>query len=346
MKNKISVFVLLLVITVPQVALAAWWNPFSWNWVQKIFSPEIEIKPIENTVGVVSVESETPKITEEKQATSSPKIETTKKETTTKLVTSTKTSQNVQVAPKPVTVKISEPALNTASTTSVTSSSPSELELLRQQNEILKSQLEAQQQIAQNTALVNGSCKTVINECATGLFEEKTDISTHYLWSCKGTNGGTTASCSLPIPPPSPIQFTAIKSADGLQTTPTCVGSAPNGDQIEATIFLGRINLSPRNYSGKMDLKVVLDITGQPTPIKTNLQVFHGGSQDAGYQITSGRNEFDIKSIPIWEDYSFWLKEVTKPLTAKITVESASSEGLGVQGLPIEFPTFETIFCQ
>jgi uncharacterized repeat protein (TIGR02543 family) len=47
----------------------------------------------------------------------------------------------------------------------------------------------------------NGSCSTTtLNTCTAGSFIDVTDSSTQYLWSCVGTNGGSTASCSLPIP--------------------------------------------------------------------------------------------------------------------------------------------------
>jgi hypothetical protein len=46
----------------------------------------------------------------------------------------------------------------------------------------------------------NGTCGANNNECSTGLLSDTTDNSTHYLWQCTGTNGGTTASCSLTKP--------------------------------------------------------------------------------------------------------------------------------------------------
>ena len=46
---------------------------------------------------------------------------------------------------------------------------------------------------------INGSCSTTLNQCTAGTFSDITDTSTNYLWSCLGSNGGTTASCSLPI---------------------------------------------------------------------------------------------------------------------------------------------------
>jgi peptidoglycan hydrolase-like protein with peptidoglycan-binding domain len=49
------------------------------------------------------------------------------------------------------------------------------------------------------TTPVNGMCSSTVNICSQGTSEEVNDTSTHYLWSCVGQSGGTTASCSLPI---------------------------------------------------------------------------------------------------------------------------------------------------
>ena len=51
---------------------------------------------------------------------------------------------------------------------------------------------------------VNGSCSATLNQCIAGTFSDTTDTSTNYLWQCLGSNGGTTASCSLPITPIAP----------------------------------------------------------------------------------------------------------------------------------------------
>lgn len=45
----------------------------------------------------------------------------------------------------------------------------------------------------------NGLCSTTINQCLNGTFTDTTDTATNRLWSCVGSNGGTTASCSLPV---------------------------------------------------------------------------------------------------------------------------------------------------
>lgn len=49
---------------------------------------------------------------------------------------------------------------------------------------------------------VTGSCSTSLNQCNTGIFSDTTDTSLSKLWSCLGSNGGTTAYCSLAITPP------------------------------------------------------------------------------------------------------------------------------------------------
>ncbi len=64
---------------------------------------------------------------------------------------------------------------------------------------------------------INGSCSATLNQCLTGAFSDVADTSTNYLWSCLGSNGGTTASCSLPITsvtPPTPT--TGDFNNDGL----------------------------------------------------------------------------------------------------------------------------------
>src|ERR1019366_4928140 len=40
---------------------------------------------------------------------------------------------------------------------------------------------------------ISGSCSTTLNQCTLGTFSDVTDTSSNYLWSCTGSNGGTTA---------------------------------------------------------------------------------------------------------------------------------------------------------
>jgi len=47
---------------------------------------------------------------------------------------------------------------------------------------------------------VNGSCSTSLNTCSNGTFLDTTDSTTNYLWNCLGSDGGSTANCSLIIP--------------------------------------------------------------------------------------------------------------------------------------------------
>ncbi len=62
---------------------------------------------------------------------------------------------------------------------------------------------------------LNGMCSTVVNQCLAGTFVDVTNTAANNLWSCNGTNGGTTAQCSLPISvqtdttPPSLISIAA-----------------------------------------------------------------------------------------------------------------------------------------
>jgi len=47
---------------------------------------------------------------------------------------------------------------------------------------------------------VNGICSANLNQCLSGLFTDDVDTATQYKWSCKGSNGGSTASCSANKP--------------------------------------------------------------------------------------------------------------------------------------------------
>ncbi len=44
---------------------------------------------------------------------------------------------------------------------------------------------------------INGVCSTVANQCKTGNYIDITDSSSQQLWSCLGSNGGTSASCYI-----------------------------------------------------------------------------------------------------------------------------------------------------
>ena len=77
---------------------------------------------------------------------------------------------------------------------------------------------------------VNGVCGNTNNVCISGTLQDIQDSATDYLWNCVGANGGTTASCSLPlqstVPQPNPLTLQITSPADGLVTndrTPTVV---------------------------------------------------------------------------------------------------------------------------
>jgi parallel beta-helix repeat protein len=46
---------------------------------------------------------------------------------------------------------------------------------------------------------ISGSCGASLNSCAVGTFSDLTDTANSYLWTCIGSGGGSTASCSQPI---------------------------------------------------------------------------------------------------------------------------------------------------
>jgi len=68
---------------------------------------------------------------------------------------------------------------------------------------------------------INGSCSVIVNSCAIGSLSDTTDSSTEYLWSCTGSDGGSTASCSLPIPPVNDATSPTIQNIQTTSITPT-----------------------------------------------------------------------------------------------------------------------------
>jgi hypothetical protein len=48
-------------------------------------------------------------------------------------------------------------------------------------------------------AQVDGVCSPNLNQCSAGSLVDVPDSATYYLWSCSGTNGGATSSCSLAV---------------------------------------------------------------------------------------------------------------------------------------------------
>ena len=47
---------------------------------------------------------------------------------------------------------------------------------------------------------ISGVCSSSFNMCTSGIFADEADTSTQSKWSCVGSNGGSTVSCSLPKP--------------------------------------------------------------------------------------------------------------------------------------------------
>jgi hypothetical protein len=88
----------------------------------------------------------------------------------------------------------------------------------------------------------NGSCNTTVNNgCSAGTLSDTTDSSTNHLWSCNGTNGGTNASCSMPIPP-NPINGSCDNSAQN-----RCSSGTPNDGAVSDTSTSYRWNCEGLN---------------------------------------------------------------------------------------------------
>ncbi|MEX0931793.1 MAG: peptidoglycan-binding domain-containing protein [Candidatus Paceibacterota bacterium] len=79
---------------------------------------------------------------------------------------------------------------------------------------------------------ISGSCGTQNNICLSGTLSDRIDTTTSHLWSCLGSNGGTTASCTLNTDS-TPTSFTTTPtpnttsntSTSGSGTTPVSSGT-------------------------------------------------------------------------------------------------------------------------
>lgn len=76
---------------------------------------------------------------------------------------------------------------------------------------------------------VNGACGATNNACAAGTWSDQADTSTQYLWSCVGSGGGSTASCSAPI-------TVAVNGACGV-TKDTCSAGVYSEQADDASYY-------------------------------------------------------------------------------------------------------------
>lgn len=144
--------------------------------------------------------------------------------------------------------------------------------------------------------------------------------------------------------PVAPIEFTATKVTDSLRNLTRCIDFTSNNDGVSALV--GQINLSPKNTtSQKIEIKAHLDVTGQPTTNKSLFQVYGSGLQES-LLLSAGRMDLNLTVNPAVDEVYFWIKEISKPVGVKLTIDSATSGGLEVKGLPVSFDTFGFISCQ
>jgi hypothetical protein len=88
-------------------------------------------------------------------------------------------------------------------------------------------------------APVPGSCSATQNTCITGAFFDTVDSSTQYLWNCAGSNGGSTASCSLAKPAGS-----ASPASSGNKSNGGSSGGEGNGGVNSATSTSGSCGIT------------------------------------------------------------------------------------------------------
>ncbi|HLA40916.1 MAG TPA: Ig-like domain-containing protein, partial [Candidatus Glassbacteria bacterium] len=79
-----------------------------------------------------------------------------------------------------------------------------------------------------------------LNSCTAGALSDTVDSSTQYLWSCTGSNGGTTASCSL-AKPPSPDT-----------TAPIITLTAPPAGQVSGSVTISANAADPTSPAGQI----------------------------------------------------------------------------------------------
>lgn len=96
MKNKISILILLFAITIPQVASASWWNPFSWKVFSRFFEPKVEkVEKVEQVAtSTENTASTTNQVTEIEQLRA--ELEELKKNQTNQK----STTQTTKISPK------------------------------------------------------------------------------------------------------------------------------------------------------------------------------------------------------------------------------------------------------
>lgn len=98
----------------------------------------------------------------------------------------------------------------------------------------------------------NGVCGSSVNVCTAGTLSDSADTSSDYLWSCIGSDGGTTASCSLPIQAQtSSYSLTVSKNGTGSGTV-TGTGISCGSDCSESVTSGLSVTLSASPASGSI----------------------------------------------------------------------------------------------
>lgn len=97
--------------------------------------------------------------------------------------------------------------------------------------------------LSPDTRPVNGQCAVIVNTCTTGTLSDTADSATNALWSCVGSSGGTTATCSTAIsnnkPPVTTITSPIVntKYNAGQTITITGTGVDPEDGNLPASAF-------------------------------------------------------------------------------------------------------------
>lgn len=94
--------------------------------------------------------------------------------------------------------------------------------------------------------MVNGDCGSLKNTCDRGTFKDTTDTSTNYRWDCVGSNGGSTASCSVLKPLCGSAAGTLVdtKPSGTAACSPGTVGTVSGTETFNWSCYLNGGNVS------------------------------------------------------------------------------------------------------
>ena len=167
--------------------------------------------------------------------------------------------------------------------------------------------------------VINGSCSATHYNCNAGTSASNAESSPNWTWTCNGSNGGTNASCSQPIPPPT--NFLSSCSSSG--ATASFSWTLPSGYSL--SYFRIKDNTT-NTYPSSWIPENVFD-TGPATSLATTPE--HNYSAWIHTRLSSGAYSSSI-------DSSFTCASTPIVVLADLTA-SAPAQTTAVIGTPMNF---------